>query len=282
MSNWFNHVHLVRLSQAIVHSDCDNRPEFFEPISKIRFKNQELINACDPAILKFMQALDMPTDDNWQRPDDICKKLLDWLKNNHLGPGTYDGSLLDELFELRSTSGGWRELDRLLRHMTDHSLSNLVDTNTILHQVDDPGLHGAVCYSVFVHTCDADKFMRAAECKALASTAERIVPLALGGAQVVKTDFDKVQAMKSMKPRFTLPIEKILWEPYRIEIKKNGKRLWSAPVIDSTVPGLVEIDWASIQVDAEDIGMMKALLTIAPADSWNVIKGKFLQEQLGL
>lgn len=264
MSNWFDHIHLTRLQAVIEQSDCQQCKGFTDPIVRMRFNNLGLIDVYDLAFRAFVRSIGMDADDNWKTPQNVCERLLTFALKNH--PGASENPSLDELFELRSSSNGWRELDRFFVHLTGKTLSGIVDNHRILHDADDPGLHGSVCYSAVVHTSGENRIKRRKVFKALASSCERIVPLVVASAQALQTDFAKGESD----------------EPFLVEIKKNGQRQLSVSVIDSKEPGKVDIDWTSIDVDVEDMAMLKALLSIVPEPARLLVKGRFLQGQLGL
>jgi hypothetical protein len=261
--------------------DTKNCGGFFEPMVNVKIDGKP-INTRDPALQKFMKALGMSLDDNFKNLFNIETKLNTWLSKRFLGPGTHESPLLDDLFALRSTESGWSELDRVLNHLAGVTFSQVVDNAQPLHDADDPGLHGALCYSVVVNTSNSDRLRRRKACKAVASTPERIVELVFAAIQAIQNDFIKAGALGGMSSILPKTAERNLGEPFFIEVKKNGRTQWGASVVDAKESGYVVIDWASLDVHVEDMDMLKALLTLVPEEAKLLVKGRFLQGQLGL
>lgn len=281
MSNWFHHIFLDRLNHSVRDADTKDCDGYFEPMVNVKIDGKP-INTRDPALQKFMKALGMNLDDNFKNLFNIETKLNTWVSKRFLAPGTHESPLLDDLFALRSTESGWSELDRVFNHLAGVTFSQVVDNLKPLHDEDDPGLHGALCYSVVVHTSNRDQVRRRKACEAVASTPERIVDLVFSAIQAIQDDFIKSEALDCTSSILPKTAERNLGEPFFIDVKKNGRTQWGASVVDAKASGFVAVDWASLDVQVEDMDMLKALLTLVPEEAKLLVKGRFLQRQLGL
>jgi hypothetical protein len=281
MNNWFHHFHLEHLNNLVRNSESRDCEDYFEPLSRVII-DQRPVDLRDPALCKFMKAIGVSLDDQFKSLNDITNKLGRWSTKRHFGPATYDCSYLDELFELRTSATGWRELDRVLNHMAGVTLSHASDNPQILHNADDPGLHGDVCYSVLLQTYNFDSGLSKRKWAAIASSVDLIVPLALLAAQAEQAVYETVAALDEGHPDFSPERKRSQGEPVKMDVRKNGKRQVSIPLINSQESGIVEPIWRNLEVEVEDMAMMKALLAVAPEDAKQLVKGMFLEGQLGL
>lgn len=281
MSNWFHHFHLERLHALVRDSEFRDCVDYFEPLVRISI-DQQPINLRDPALRKFMKAIGMNLDDQFKSLNDIASKLSRWSTNRHLGPATFHCQHIDELFELRSSSAGWRELDRVLNYMAGVTLSGVADTPHILHNADDPGLHGDVCYCAMLYTYNFDTKITKRKWAAIASSADLIVPLALLAAQAEENLFHAVASMDEGHADFSPERKRSQGMPAAIDILKNGKRQLRMPLLEGEKFGVIEPHWRILKVEVDDIDMLKALLAVAPEEFKHMVKGMFLEGQLGI
>jgi hypothetical protein len=280
MGNWFQHLHFERLNALIKRADKETCEGFFEPLSRLVIDGRS-IDLHDPAFLKFLKTIGISQDDNWKSIYNIQTKLNSWVLQRFRGPGTLPGSNLDELFELRTSGEGWKELDFVFKYMTGMTFSEVWDNTKILHDSEDPGLHGDVCYSVMVRIFNTHSKASIIQIEAVASSQERIVPLAILAAAAVQQRFDWAR-LDDDRPEFYLVSKLGHAEPIRIDIRKNGHTQFAVPVRDLAFPGAIDLDWRSIDVQVEDMDMLKALLKVVPDEAKQQVKGKFLQNQLGM
>jgi methionine-rich copper-binding protein CopC len=281
MNNWFQHLKFKRLNDLVKLTDKDTCPDFFEPLSRLLIEGRR-IDLHDPALQKFMKTINISFDDNWKSIYSIQSKLNTWVVQRFRGPGTLLPSLLSELFELRSSDKGWEELDFVLKYMTGMTFSQVCDYTHILHDSEDPGLNGGVCYSVVVRIFDTEKCRpNILQVEAVASSPENIVPLALRAAEAVQARYDMAHVSDD-QPEFYLQSKLNHGEPIQIEIRKNGHNQIIIPVRDMSEAGAIALDWRSMAVDIEDMDMLKALLKVVPVETKHKVKGMFLQNQMGL
>jgi hypothetical protein len=272
---------MERLENLVMNADKSDCADYFEPLSRV-FIDQRPINLCDPVLCKFMEVVEMRLENRRSSFNDIFNKLTWWNSNNRLGPATYDCPDLDGLFDLRSSDAGWHELDRVLNYFAGVTLSEAADGPPILHSADDPGLHGDVCFGAVVQTRNPRTGVSKRKWVAIASSADRIVPLAILAARIEQETFNKWTLIGEGHPDYDRNTKRVQGEPISVEIRKNGKQHLSFPIIGERTSGIVEPNWRAIEVRVEDMSMLNALLPVVSEDTKHYVKGQFLQGQLGL
>lgn len=282
MSNWFHHVQFEALINRVKKYSGDNCVGYFGPMSRVKIDGDDFINRQDPALRLFMKVIGVSLDDNWASLYHLDTKMNSWLAERMLGPSAYPSEKLDELFDLRSSGEGWTELDRVLNYMAGVTLSEVVDSTRILHNADDPGLHGNVCYSVIIHFYRDNGGFSSLRWQALASSPERIAPLGLQLLQEKLAEFDRLNALGDQHHDFIAANDFGLGEPIEIDFRRNGGRQLRIPLIDGAGSERVVLSWRDMDIDVNEVSMMKALIAVAPEDARYLVKGRFLQGQLGL
>lgn len=235
----------------------------------------------DPGVQALLRAIDYDLVRDKGYLDILTDKLR--AKYSSRGPGQYDMSLIRNLRET-CDQHGWGAVDALMETLYEISVSRIFSEPRALIESEDAGVDGVQCYAlslmVKVKNEQTDNhFPLEDNWRVLASRPELLTQ------HLVKLldDHYSNSISQTRSPEATPAAEwASLGLPTSLRITKNGNTVASMSVILKGGGSGVEINWATAQVFTDDRRLVDMLAAIAPAKDANRLKGKFLEEAMGL
>ena len=290
MQRWMNWLHIKNLVEDLEDGGLQD-PEFrksrqmFRSIHMATLDDGARINLADPAVSLFLKMIDVDPDDFEVSLADAVRKLEVWylINLNKPGIGGYDVPDLDELVNLRLEPNGWTELDRVIKQISEESLSAKVDRleSSLILSPDDPGLNGPMVYSLNLSMSWDGSNCR--ENVALASSPAEVLNLV-----------DKVLEAQG-KSYLQYGYDSMSPAPESLYLKRGDDLLFMAPVKPVFVSQPVGddyhtyddhskpfVDWSQVDWRKHDREMFRALINYVPKPLAHKVKGTFLSDELGM
>jgi hypothetical protein len=291
LQRWMNFIHIKSLADILEaapdgYSDTAGEEAYLERmvyhrgIRTITLTDGKPIAFDDPGIALFVSMIKFDPSDEQETLKDLLGNIKRTFRRELESPGMhgYQMPLLDELFELRKTPGGWAELDRLIEYIVDQSFTELVERNEgkVLFDPNDQGLGGQKCFAINFMMSD-NTYSRYA---GFASDAETIVGLIQPALDIIGGEHKNCRAT---------PVAMII-----VLNDKTQCMLPVVPITDTTIDmvsgGLhchmdfsrMQPNWRTFSWHNHDIGLMKAVAAAAPEGERRRIKGEFLSDEMGL
>lgn len=280
MSNWFNHVYLRNLYDAL--DEATASADYQAPFSEIL--NQSLVlNLEDPAVDQFFKLIGFDPLSKGACFRSIEFALMTWVREHSAGPGTYDPEAVDRLFELQGSPLGLIELDRLFGQMAGVSLSAVVRNTQVLHDPADPGLHGPVCFAMHMDVLSFEMNNMAGRRTYLAmgSTLDHVLAFAGKAVSEQGQRFNTLSALGRDSSEYQAETKAGRAKPSSLLIDKAGKVFLSINVPNRNVGEDYELDWASAKY-TRSIATMSSIVAAAPERVGRQIKARHLEDDLGM
>lgn len=235
----------------------------------------------DPGVQALLRAIDYDVVRDKGYLDILTDKLR--AKYSSSGPGQYDMSLIRS-FRETCDQHGWGAVDALMETLYEISVSRVFSAPRTLVEQEDTGVDGDQCYAlslmVKVKPEQANApFLLEDKWRVLASRPERLVKHLVR----LLDDHYSNSLSQTRSPEATPAAE---WAasgvPTSLKIIKNDNIIASMSVRLKANASGVQINWATAQVFTDDRRLVDMLAAIAPAKDANRLKGKFLEDALGL
>lgn len=263
----------VRRIHTNMSSDSLRDRGFKGELDELVLSDGRRLNRYDPAVLQLIKVIDGSHKLEIRTLNDLLRGLHDGIRpawHNDIAPEHHEE--IDELFAMKA-SGGWGELDRLSCFVLGEPMTMFVDreASRIGHDVNDQSLGGSTLYVLAIQS-----LKRVTTPVAFGSTAVHALNF-LGDLEAYAGDSLKgeegfIQLRKNKNVVFEIP-----FKPLSREATNNyGVYLQPFYSMEKSV-GWKEVDWL-----VDDPLAMKALAAVAPNEVKHVIKGRFLQDGLGM
>lgn len=285
-NTWFNHIYLLRLFNRMLYASDEQFSKVLpHPLHYAKLKDGSAAQANDPVVDLFLKAVESRPAPAVATFGDLKIDLRQWLLKNHGGPATYNHEALDAFFAMGAQDGLRSHLDAIFKHMCGSTLSGAMAGTQVLYDDEDPGLHGSSCYSLDLELASFDfpNFIEHHRFVAMASTLDLLLPLV---DMAVKMQGVRAANLKGLPDNPLLvdherKLDKAL--PCKVLITKNGEQVLSADVSISTpdCPDYV-VAWETAIIKMNDRSIVRSLHNAAPGSSARKIKGRMLEDGLGL
>ena len=283
MKSWFNHIYLTNLYDAL--NPSKSSLDFEAPLKGVLIDSAP-INFEDEGLQRFFSVVGFSTDEQDASLRAIKSAFFQWVLGHSWGPGSYDSTSVDSLFELSSLKGGFDELDRVFGHIaqTDNvSLSGVIQSTVILHDPKDPGLHGDSCYRSHLDLVAIDlpnMYGRRAS-MAMGSSLEYLIPLVIAEVEAQSERFNLAQDLGCHHPEYKNETSLRRAKPTKVYVELNGVDFLSADIPNQNLGDQFVIDWGTVVHDG-DVSTMKSLSSALPKVIGRKVKAKFLEDELGM
>lgn len=188
---------------------------------------------------------------------------------------------LDAMFDRLDDQNAGLQLDRLFVHMTGSSLSQTIDVSSILVHPDDHGLDGNNGFSLMLGVERPGMAATLIPVSAVASTLDFLLLLI---KSAITEQADRYENFASNNDSPALGIRK---EDYRrlkptyLVIDKDDSYFTHLSVTKKLVNGY-DINWASVLLSGHTRETVLSLAAIAPKAISQKMKGRNLEDELGL
>jgi hypothetical protein len=280
MKSWFNHIYLTNLYEALKPSQY-HAHHYKQPLSEVRIGSSP-IDLLDPGVQRFFAVVGFSADEEGASLRAIKSAFFKWALGHSWGPGSYDSSKVDELFDVGSAEGGFRELDRLFSHMSQVTLTEVIERTEILYDPLDPGLHGDACYRSHLDVVGLDlpNMCGRRASIAMGSDLKHLIPLVVAEVAAQSERYNQLQILGAKSPEFQAESAIRRAKPTDIYVELNGVEVLHAKIPNMNVGETFEIDWSTLNI--EDAEQMKRVSAAMPKAVGRKIKTLFLENDLGM
>jgi hypothetical protein len=253
----------------------------YYPLDELELNCGGGVQLDDPGVKALLRAIDYDLVRDKGQIDVLTDRLRASYKSG--GPGQCDMSLVRNLRET-CDQHGWGAVDSLMETLYEISVSRVFSEPRTIIESEDPGVDGDQCYALSLmvkvkneqtntHYQLEDKW------RVLASRPELLAP------HLVRIlDDHYSNSLSQTRSREATPAAECasLGVPTSLNITKNGNIIASMNVCLRASASGVQIYWATAQVFTDDRRLVDMLAAIAPAKDANRLKGKYLEDALGL
>jgi hypothetical protein len=281
MVNWFQHAQIAKIQKRI---PANHRKGLCLPIERVLLDGADPINLKDKATALLFHMVGFDAYDRWAGLQEFSDDFALWMRRHDQGPSLYAAPEMAEIFELRNSSDGWKQIDGLFDYLAGTSLSKIVDTTQVLHHADDPGLHGPELFSIDIKVTAYDLVngFSNAPWVAMASSLDLILSLAEKALEAQADVFSQMSHFDQALGDSSYHLKVLRAKPAQISIIHNGKRVIEIPVERGRGDQLFDINWSQTRFLRCDRDTITAVAAVAPASVGNAMKGKCLEEEMGL
>lgn len=291
MQRWMNWLHIKNLvadldDGGLKDPDFRKMRNMLKPIHKAIMADGSPINLGDPAVSLFFKMIELGDAPETSLADAV-RSLEVWnlINLQKPGMGLYDSPELEKLVNLRLVPNGWAELDRVIRQISEETLSAKAERleGSIISNPADPGIDGPNVYTLNLLMMHDGSVYR--ENLALASSTSEALGLV---GQVLEQQGQRYLQSGCYGEIGSTPVA--------LYLKINDVIQFMAPVrpakvVEPSDSGELEshddhsdpqVDWAGITWQRHDRGIMKALADFLPKPLAQRVKGTFLSDELGM
>lgn len=280
MKSWFNHIYLVNLYDAIKLSQ--STVTLKKALNEVVIDNLPL-NCEDEGMKRLFSLVDFNPQKGAASFLSLKSSLFTWVLHHSWGPGSYDSTRLEALFDLSAVDGGFSELDRLFNHMAKITLTEVVKRTEVLHDPSDEGLHGRACYRCHlgVTALDLQNMTGRRKNAAMASSLERLIPLVIREVDAHSERFNRLQRLGIDSTEYKSESKLKRAKPTDIFIELNGVQVVWATIPNRNIGEAFEVDWVNANL-GDNTSVMKSLAAGLPKNIGRKVRAQFLEDELGM
>lgn len=280
MKSWFNHIYLTNLYDAL--QPVQHTQGFKAPLKEVRIDSKPL-DMHDRGVQRFFSVIGFKPDEKDVSLRSIKSALFQWVLVHSWGPGSYDSTSVDDLFDLRTVDGGFSELDRLFYHMAQVTLTGIIQDTEILHAPADPGLHGGACYRCHLDVLafDLPSMYGRRGSMAMGSSLGHLIPLVIQEVAAQSDRYNRLNNLGIDSPEYQAESKTKRAKPTKIYVELNGVDVLSAEIPNKNKGEVYEIDWNTV-VHGGELETIRSLSAALPKHIGRRVKSKFLENELGM
>jgi hypothetical protein len=282
-SSWTDYVAFKAVTFAVSNREQKAWKQLYKTLHELVLDCGSSPQLQDPGVKALFLAIGYDVVSDYGQLDKLTSCLGQWGANRKKGPGQYDMSLIGD-FRKACDQHGWAAVDALMETLYDIMVSRVFSEPRAIIEPSDPGVDGEQCYALSLtlrakygettayYTID-DNW------KVLASRPE-LLPKHI--VQLVDGHYENLMNPARQPGATRTDSLAASAMPILLEITKNGITVASMRVGMSTDTPGVEIIWSTAKLLVNDQALMESLAAIAPVKDANRLKGKFLEDALGL
>lgn len=285
VENWLNRhfmtmfVKTVNSRHPADHTDLRKNLGYLCDLDMLQLDDGKVLNTSGPAFFKILQFLDMTGDRTIETLDDLIRGLYAlllpaWQKQI----SESSQGILNEFFRMRAT-GEWAEWDRLAWHILGEPMGTFIDKQAALirYSEDDLEAGGEQMFTVeFSHSSMIGQLVAFGSTLdyALAHFEDIMLIAGEGLKTAPNIGHGDLLIKKNNKWIAKIPLKVDYFLSENEWTSELTADILSAP---DAWPQWGKIDWL-----VQDKAVMKALVDIVPDESKHLIKGRFLENDLGM
>jgi hypothetical protein len=282
MNSWFQHAHIDKIQSGIIGKRLP--PGVLHGvIEQVLLDGKDHIDLKDKATGLFFDLVDYDPYERWTGLQEFLGKMRLWSVRHSSGPTQDTAEKTAELYAMRHSPDGWKQLDRIFNELCGMTLSGIADTMEIFHHAEDPGLHEPEMFSLSMRVVAHDLVngFSIIPWKAVASQVDLILPFA---DQVVASQAEAFRQGMSYPSDHDLDyyVKVSRAKPADLLLIKGGRTILEIPVVKDSSQALFDLDWVRTKFTKKDRALVAAVAAVAPASAANKLKARHLEDELGL
>jgi hypothetical protein len=281
MNKWYRYSLLKEYRERMLWENC-NSQGIFKPVNELVVDGRH-INLNDYAVSKFFDLMKFNPSPKTALFVGLTRELDEYLIRPLKSFDPVEDELLKDLFESRNSQDGWVELDKILNYMGGVTLAQVVDETSILINPLDDVLNGAERFhiSVTIKTDNGKDHLHQSR-RAIASRFDLLLPLV---QKIVDSDPDVSWTFKDDNRRLVCASTKkngYFPDLDFIEVFHNNTGVLGIHIAADKVAKKYSINWDKLETRTAGTEIISALSKFAPPRVGNRLKGKHLEDELGL
>jgi hypothetical protein len=282
MNFWRQYAQLTRFRERADNS-INTCKSYNLAFNQVHLDDGEPIDLKDPATKAFFELMAFKPTVPFANLAMLNRHIRSWVKETACNPKP-TVEKVHEFFETRNTGAGWLKLDKVLKHLSGWTLSETVDATDIMVSPGDEILAGDDFFSVNIGVCGDDLVsdFEIIHCLAVASSFERSLPM----IQVLVDDhmsrFTRLRALGSDSSEYVSTHKNHRNRPLWVSVNQNGDFFMEVSFEKKDGVTDYNIDWGRVKFKETDMVKVEAVIAIATKSQGNRLKGRYLEEGLGL
>lgn len=284
MNRWIRHGQLAQLEPFFARAKT-HCADYFRPFKMVLLDGVEPIDAEDKATALFFYLVRFNPKAKRADLETFKDRIHECLREQVQSPTAEYEKNIARFFKCRTVGEGWANLDRIFHHMIGVTLSHVVDSSHILFNEDDQSLNQPEFYTLMLRVRRVEETTMFHEIRwaAVASDLDRILNLA---QEVADNHIALLNSSRKRDNRSSngdvIQGESERWAPCAMDVLKNAQRIMSAPMSKSTDEGSYAVDWAQVRLIRPSQAVISSILGVAPSRAGNLLKGRYLEDELGI
>lgn len=281
MSFWRQYAQLTRFRERADNS-INICKGYNLPFNQVRLDNGEDVDFGDRATKAFFELIDFDIKQPFANFRELNRSLRFWLKDNAESPMGM-ALRVNDFFHTRHVGDGWTKLDSMLGYMSGSTLSETVDATDVILIPADEIQAGVDYYSVNIGVVGDDLVSDFAiiHCRAVASSFDRLLPVVQAVVYEQANRYIRFRELDRESSEYLSVHQDLRCKPIWVSVDKNG-----SVFMESSLGGHTEddfsIDWGKVKFRSADMASVASVVAIASRSQGNKLKGRHLEDALGL
>lgn len=279
VEKWVRRYHLERLANDAARLDNKLTVHIESPhcksLESARLPDGKLLNLDDPAVSLFMQLVRQLNGLRVETPSALMKTMkLAFLGAGKIKIGSHF-HIINPLFALRKELDGWKELDRLVAYVSGASMTDRARKldQQFKYSSEDLATENEARFSIGIRFKDWQ-----IDTVAFGSKLEYVLGFmddvlnAAGAENHERCESGQVLIIEGGRKICVIPLQaKEVTAFYPDGVAKDYRD-----------PSTMLYDWSNIDWQVRDHKLMNMLAQAAPEEARNLMKGRYLEDELGM
>jgi hypothetical protein len=281
MNFWRQYAQLTRFSERADNSSITCKG-YNLPFNQVRLDNGEPVDLEDLATKAFFELIGFNITQPFANLRELNRSLFYWLKDNADNPMA-ETARVNDFFHTRHVGEGWTKLDRLLQYMSDSTLSETVDTTDVILIPGDEIKAGVDFFSVNIGVVGDDLVSNFStiHCRAVASRLDRLLPAIKDVVDDQAKRYLRFRELDRESSEYLSVYKDLRCKPLWVSVDKNGSFFMEAKMNGHEKDDF-SIDWGKAKFRNSDMTVLACVVAFASKSQGNRLKGKFLEDEIGL
>lgn len=281
MNFWRQYAQLTRFRERADNSITTCKG-YNLPFNQVRLDNGEAVDLDDRATKAFFELVDFDIKQSFANLRELNRSLRFWLKDKADNPMAM-AVKVNDFFHTRHVGDGWTKLDNMLKYMAGYTLSETVDATDVILSPGDKIQAGADFFSVNIGVVGDDLLSNFAtiHCRAVASSFDRLLPMVQAVVDGQANRYLRLRDLDRASSEYLSVHKDLRCKPLWVSVDKNGSFFMESS-LDGHPQDDFSIDWGQVEFRAADMASVASVVAIASRGQGNKLKGRYLEEGLGL
>lgn len=274
MNFWRQYAQLTRFSERAIDINL--------PVNQVFLDNGEPVDLGDRATKAFFELVEFNPEAPFGNYRDLYRSLRFWLKDIAGNPMAKAVKVSD-FFHTRHVGDGWKKMDSMLKCMSGSTLSEVVDATDVILSPGDEIQAGADYFSVNIGVVGDDLLSNFAtiQCRAVASSFDRLLPTVQAVVDDQANRYLRLRDLDRASSEYLSLHKDLRCKPLWVSVDKNGSFFMESG-LDGHPQDDFSINWGQVEFRAADMASVGSVVAIASRSQGNKLKGRYLEEGLGL
>jgi hypothetical protein len=282
MITWLRYAQLAQLRPYLADAKKVCKV-FHRPWDMLLLDDEEPIDVRDQATSSFFKLVKFNHQAKRATLATLKERIADFLYDQLVSPSEEGAEKLNAFFECRHSGAGWNQLDRIFMMLIGQQLTDLVDASTILVNQQKDWVEGKDFFNVTLRLRSTDEMtFRETKLAAIAPSLDHLLPLVQQVLDQHAKFCETSHSTNSLSKELRATDHPFPFEPFFLVIYKNQGRFMAMPIIKSGDTAEYLVDWGRADISEPCQAVLTSISKVAPPRSVNKLKGRFLEDELGL